>query len=122
MLPFLGDDEHDSGYPWSVSIRNCGQAVEAGAAAVMLPFPLGDELDLGVPVVVAEDVWEATHEAACDLYDDPSTRMFTVGIAGGPPCLCVLLSCALSGGCCCRPSASLKVRQICQSTQGLGGT
>ena len=52
----------------------------------MLPFPLGDELDLGVPVVIAEDVWEATHEAACDLYDDPSTRMFTVGITGDPAC------------------------------------
>ena len=64
-----------------------GQAVEAGAAAVMLPFPLGDELDLGVPVVIAEDVWEATHEAACDLYDDPSTRMFTVGVTGDSACL-----------------------------------
>ena len=61
----------------------------------MLPYRLEEGQELGVPVIVAEDVWEATHEAACDLYDDPSTRMVTVGIAGEHG----LILCAAGSGC-----------------------
>ena len=85
------------------------QAVRQGAAAVLMAQSCWDaskHTDYGVPVLVADDLWEAAQEVAVDLYSDPSVDMLTIGIAGQPlpsaaPCWNPACSCAGTNVSCC---------------------
>src|SRR5213594_3292606 len=52
-----------------------GEAVERGAAALVVERPLG----LGVPEVVVEDARAAMAPAAARFYDDPTADLTMVG-------------------------------------------
>jgi len=63
--------------------RFAGQAVAAGAAAVLTDAAgLEQTLDLGVPVAVADDPRAAMALAAARLFGDPSSKLTMFGVTG----------------------------------------
>ena len=98
---------------------SCLQAVKQGAAALLLAQSHWEGFqhpDYGVPVLVVDDLWEASQEVATDLYDDPSATMLTIGIAGKHPAIACLDCCScgkhLPECClpCSTPSPALRCR------------
>ncbi len=57
------------------------QAVEAGAVAVIAAYT-PEDITIDVPMVVIEDTADAASRLAVAFYNDPSSKMTVIGVAG----------------------------------------
>lgn len=77
-------EENKNHQPSKAKWQRCAQAIERGAVALVSDQEIQGAEELDVPIIIVPDAEAALHRFAIAFYNNPSTKMLTVGVTGDP--------------------------------------